>query len=383
MNGKRITISIKPKSGSGSESVPEPATDITKVKPKIQIKAKPTITPKQTISSGSGSEFPVPVDQIPETALSDLCISFDIGIINLAYCILYYINDRFRIVDWNIINMASGSPKLTCIEKIQSGAKKGKICGKKAHYMEGRKGYCAVHGRNRGYERNMTVDNVTEFELKCKLFRTLDGDKKFLKPKIILIETQPLKAREKIKGVSHSIFDYYVLRGVIDQGCLYDELKFIDAKNKLTIYEGPPMSCHLKTQYARNKWYAKEYCKWFLSEMQNPTLERYFTGFSKKDDLADCFLQGAWYLQYGRYGKKGPNRSSHQSVDDNIMLYPRTKPKMPTKKSMTTGHLTMANVKYLVNKNRGCFNPTGKLLYSIEYFFGDLDTFRDCVLKNV
>ena len=32
-------------------------------------------------------------------------LSFDVGIKNLAYCIIEYKNDKLDIIDWNIINL--------------------------------------------------------------------------------------------------------------------------------------------------------------------------------------------------------------------------------------------------------------------------------------
>lgn len=371
----------------------EPSVPSEKIKPVIKLKpliiaktavkpttvvVKPTIKTKLakakgTLSSILPASFPRP---IPD---ANLTISFDIGVINLAYCILHKVDDKYCIIDWNIINMASGNNKLLCSATIGSGAKSGTKCGKKAYYVDAGKGYCAIHGKGKNYERNMTVDNVMEFELKCKLFQVLDDNSIFLKVKTILIETQPTKAREKIKGIGHAIFDYYVLRGIIDKGCAYDELKFIDAKNKLTVYEGPPLSCHLKDQHARNKWYGKQYCQWIIGDKGTsitPELA-YFNSFKKQDDLADCFLQAVWYLKYGAYGHKAPILSNHTmaQTESNILQYQRARPRMPIKKAKETGRYSLANIKYLLNKKTPLTDA--KLRSSIEYFFGSIEAFED------
>lgn len=389
----RIRITIKKKD------------PVTEPKPKIVAKKKPAAvaTHAAPVPSALITGEPVGPAKFPrEVPAEELTISFDVGIINLAYCILYRRDDgEYHIVDWNIINMANGDPKLTCCAKIGTGAKAGSVCGKKAYYYTKDKkivGYCAVHGKGHGYERNVTVDNATEFELKCKLFRTLDAQPLFLKPKTILIETQPLKAREKIKGVGHAIFDYYVLRGVIDQKCLYRELRFVDAKNKLTVYTGPPLSCHLKDQYARNKWYGKQYCQWFISKggtERTPELA-YFEKFPKKDDLADCFLQAVWYIggscggggngnNEGSRGKAGTASTGHSAarIESNKLLYQRTRPRLVTAKGAKTGRYSLANIRYCVNKygqNLQKIQGDEKLKNSIEFFFGGLDYFMDSVV---
>jgi hypothetical protein len=224
-------------------------------------------------------------------------------------------------------------------------------------------------------ERNMTVANVTEAELKERLFRALDANPIFLVPNMVLVEQQPLKGMEKIRGVGHALFDYFVLRGVLDKGKKYSVLKFIDAKNKLTVYEGPPISCHLKTQYARNKWYSTRYCSWAIRDL--PSATAYFDNFGQKtDDLADCFLQGLWFLKYGIDGKKAPITSSHQKLvysENNKIAYAKVRPHAPTKKSVSTGKLTLSNIKYMMNRKAPI---TGALQSSIEFYFGSVEAFN-------
>ena len=251
-----------------------------------------------------------------------------------------------------------------------------------AYYLDEKsKGMCKMHGCKTD-DRNATVANITEFELKSLLFAILDGNEMFLNVSDVLIEMQPLKAREKIKGVSHALFDYYVLRGTIDNNKVYDEIKFINAKNKLTVYEGPPLSCHLKTQYARNKWYAVKYCRWILRN--HPGLVQFFDTYkSKQDDLADCFLQGLWFLKYSKTGKIAPMTSSHQKLvyrENNRLQYKKIRARAPQKKCKTSGRYTLSNIKYLIGKG---YKPnSSELQSSIEFFFGDLEYFSG-VLKNL
>ena len=310
-------------------------TSMTAPPKKITVVKRPTWTPTDDPPAGS-------------------IISFDVGIINLAYCILDYTGGAYRISDWNIINLADGNPQLTCAAMPGKTIPAGR-CGKKAFYVEPGTGAgcCGVHGKGRGYARNLTVDNITELELKLTLFRALDALPRVLRVDRVLVENQPLKAREKIKGVGHALFDYYVLRGRLDQGRTFD-VQFIDAKNKLTVYDGPAISCGLKSQYARNKWYSIEYCRWALRA--EPGLCRFFEGFKKRDDLADCFLQGAWYLKFGQHGTRGEVTSTHQKLvyaANNALTYNKVRPRAPSKKSLASGRLTLANIKWLRARKGG------------------------------
>jgi len=289
----------------------------------------------------------------------------------------------YGIYDWGIINLADGNPKLTCSAKLFSGARAGTSCGKKAFYGSARCGLCPIHSRNKvDLKRNTTVENVTELELKCKLFKHLEGNPNFLNVNTVLVESQPLKAREKIKGIGHALFDYYVLRSLIGSTAM-PQVKFIDAKNKLTVYEGPALSCHLKTQYARNKWYSIKYCQWIIDNKAGGSsgLSSYFKSIKKQDDLADCFLQGLWFLKYGREGKKAPMTSSHQKLvyrENNRLQFKKVRARAPSKKTVLSGRYTLSNVKYLLTHG----HSKESLKTSIEFFFGDDLEYFEAVLKN-
>lgn len=353
------------------------SVDLDQKRTKITIRKKIIPVPKKTD------------DKWEKTSQPDhhgVAISFDVGIVNLAYCILKLDDSGDPIIyDWNIIRLADGKPKLSCSTKLSSGAKSGQPCGKKAYYIDpkSRCGYCKVHKpANIDVERNVTVENVTEWELKSLLFKYLDSDPDFLNVDYVLIESQPNKAREKIKGIGHALFDYYVLRGVVDEGHQYSEIKFIDAKNKLTVYDGPALSCTLKTQYARNKWYSVRYCQWIIRNQ--PGLLIYFNNFGpKKDDLADSKLQGVWFLKYGVKGKKAPvNRQQKLVYRENHRLqYKRVRARAPQRKQETTGRYTLANIKYLLKHGHTLETLQPNIKSSIEYYFGDIDYFYG-VLKN-
>ena len=340
------------------------------MKPKPKILIKPRVKVKSNAWSPSKPE-----------SKDKVVISFDVGIINLAYCVMKYDSDtnNVTVYDWNIIKLVDGNPKSICSQKTKSGTK----CTKKAFYMDNKEYYCKMHG-NCDYRRNLTVENVLEIELKTLLFQKLDENDIFLNVDYVLIEHQPIKAREKIKGIGHAIFDYYVLRGCLDNNITYKDIKFIDAKNKLTVYEGPPLSCHLKTQYARNKWYSIKYCEWIIKEQCG--LRSYFDNYGKKkDDLADCFLQGLWYQKYNRTGAKPPMTSSHQKLvyrENNRLQYKKIRARAPTKKNKEKRKYTLSNIKYLMSRSNIANIKDPILKSSIEFFFGDINYFSG-VLKNM
>jgi len=101
-----------------------------------------------------------------------------------------------------------------------------------------------------------------------------------------------------------------------------------------------------------------------------------------KDDLADCFLQGLWYLKYGQTGTKAPMTSSHQKLvyrENNRLQYKKIRARAPNKKSIASKRYTLSNIKWFMTKGKDVND--NELKTSIEFFFGDIDYFYG-VLKN-
>ena len=81
----------------------------------------------------------------------------------------------------------------------------------------------------------------------------------------------------------------------------------ISAKRKLSVYDGPHVPCTVKDPHGRNKFLGISYCRYMLhNDLTDEFLEPFvpykdwigfFESVKKKDDIADAFLQGAWYLR--------------------------------------------------------------------------------------
>jgi hypothetical protein len=243
--------------------------------------------------------------------MSKIITSFDIGIRNLAYCILEYLphnlsGNQFKIHDWNVIDLLETvehpkDPK--CQTKYRSGPKTGQICGQLAHYYYlddcGQKiSVCRVHSKSESMtdlKRNYTVANTSLYELARLAINILDKID-FNQSQEIVIESQPSK-NPKMKNFSMILLNYFIIRYIVEKpehAQTLQEVKFINSRNKLTVYDGEYVECKLKGQYARNKFYGKVYCKHLIRH--NPERLNFLESFKKKDDLCDSFLQGAWYL---------------------------------------------------------------------------------------
>jgi len=89
--------------------------------------------------------------------------SWDVGIKNLAYCIINQKENTFEIEKWNIINLMEDiNKKLVCCSKIKSG----NLCNKKASYTGSKNGeiypYCKIHMKL--YE-SFTIDDINVNEI--------------------------------------------------------------------------------------------------------------------------------------------------------------------------------------------------------------------------
>lgn len=346
-----------------------------KIAPPLQ--SHPTIKPKITVKK------PVPKKVAMEPSvpysvplMTPHFISFDVAIKTLAYCVMT--EDGFPL-DWQVINLADGELHLKC---SRQGCTRNATFRTKpdpqAKKRASRAPLCGIHHRSLTdddkvrYERNLTVGNSTEHELLSALFSRLEGIEGIDQLHCALVERQPKKACDKIILISHALFSFFVLKEV--------DVKFVDAKNKLTLYEGPPISCHLKGQYARNKWYGVRYCEYILQQRGYLDALATFRGFSKKDDPADCFLQGLWWITYGRVGKKAPITSAHQKLvyqENHMNKYRKVRPAKPKAATEAKGRYTLSNIKYLVNHQTPWDKPA--LVSSIEYYFGTVAYFRGVI----
>ena len=174
--------------------------------------------------------------------------SFDIGIINLAFCKVSYdsqkITNNFTIHEWKLIDVLENNSKNADIYTLA---------------------YLII--------------------TKLNTFNFSDCDE-------IILEQQP-NLNSRMEKVSMIILNYFIMKNIMNNEKKII-VKFVSAKNKLNVYDGPFIECNLKLPYTRNKFYAKKYTEYIIKN--DHKWSNFFNSFKKKDDLADCFLQGAWYL---------------------------------------------------------------------------------------
>ena len=266
-------------------------------------------------------------------------LSIDVGMRCLAYC-LFSIDDEnnYIIEKWDILNLCNDK-KYKCCGKT----KKNKECDKNSKYHKNGKYYCKIHAKKQNYKiptnelkphyiekaklvvlKNLCekYDIVNESKKKIKkkeyqdlIFKELDTfylqfvtstktssinlatygkrlkkgfEELFQNEKIdiVIIENQigPLALRMKtLQGM--------IMQHFIEKDCL--NVEEISAANKLKDF------VNKKTTYAERKKLSISITNSIL--LENHKINNWlslFLAHTKKDDLADSFLQGLWYIKH-------------------------------------------------------------------------------------
>lgn len=235
-------------------------------------------------------------------------LSIDVGVRNLAHCLM---DDQGKIYDWDVVDLTGSSTETCCHHEK-------KRCGKKALYG-GEAFWCKKHRPivpSLTGNKEKLAETCRQFNLsvpadpsredlhsllkvcrdKCltvpitkrvdacspvQLAKQLMVEyERFKDPiDIVVIENQigPLAAR--MKALQGMVVQYWVLKGV--------EVQVVSATNKLKMFGDSPET------YADRKRAGVEHTRRIVAAWG---LETNFETHKKKDDLADTFLQGLWFL---------------------------------------------------------------------------------------
>ena len=195
-------------------------------------------------------------------------ISFDIGIKNLAVCILKK-TDKLTILDWRIISLAEKKKDIKGIDDISERI-----------YME--------------------LDNIIG-DLKEKGINTID---------YVLIENQPSNLNGLMKTIQYIIYCYFSLLKYWDK--IVDNVVLVNASLKTKTHDFKP-DIQVKMEdvqkaktaknskgfrsdkYKMNKQTSIEICKHYIKD--DVHLCEIFDSNKKKDDLCDACLQAVSYIR--------------------------------------------------------------------------------------
>lgn len=245
-------------------------------------------------------------------------LSFDVGIRNLAMCIIEKTHNEseviYKILNWKIINLMESETKVIkkCEADIKSGVKKGDKCQcpafvevidkKESSFFCNKHNPCKKNKSLKFKKVNNKIKKVNSISTQrlcimlCKnLNEVLETDNILDMIDEVLIELQP-SLNPKMKSLSNMLYSYFIMKGIVDSEKIKC-VKFVNAKNKLKVYTGPNVICKLKSKYSRTKFLGKKYCEWIITNNDQSNWLEFFKNCKKQDDLADCYLQGCWYLQ--------------------------------------------------------------------------------------
>ncbi len=280
-------------------------------------------------------------------------LSWDVGIINLAFCLIDYNVEtkKYKILDWGVINLTERD-KIKCFQcakpptlyqehsNLFSCKKHSKmvnvvipefdtiltentnglcsyetksICGKKSKYNEISTNmyYCTVHGKStyknicNKYKMvrhaTKTIASQSMDDFRYKLINELEKRSNLLICDTVVVENQPAFKNPRMKTISGTVYDYYMIRGMFDKERTkspIQSVRFMSPSNKLKLADNGDTMELVKLKGDDSKTYklTKQLGIKYCSEMikQFPEWLAVFNSHKKKDDMADCFLQGMY-----------------------------------------------------------------------------------------
>ena len=227
-------------------------------------------------------------------------ISIDVGIKNLAYCLLEIddTNDtvnNIKIGQWDSINLCAADPLIECCV----------VCKKKAKYYyyplnneedENKIYICSTHSKKIETKHEIIVEkkaSANKMDLvSIGIAIKKEFDTRFAEELMninhIVIENQISPIATRMKTIQGMLMQYFIMQGV-------PSITFASAINKLKAFTDKKKKISYKD---RNKLGIEVTAK-IIADVPQSSNEwsAYFKTHKKQDDLADSLLQGIWYLQ--------------------------------------------------------------------------------------
>ena len=275
-------------------------------------------------------------------------ISFDIGIKNMAYCTFSMENDQLKVQDWGILNLIQETietPKCVYVTKN----KQKTCCNKNAKYYKNNQYFCQTHVKMAMKEhswilyapsfKQSALNKLTKELLidlgqkhgfilgsprtkkECIQILLQQIEEKTIKPIVkkkkksandvdlihvgkimkeelnklpyineithVIIENQISKIATRMKTVQGMLTQYFIMQTICP------EIEYISSSNKLKDLA----SKTLENSYKQHKKDSIQICQQFLDNNDSLLQWKNVLNTSKKDDLADSFLQGIWYIK--------------------------------------------------------------------------------------
>jgi hypothetical protein len=267
-------------------------------------------------------------------------LSIDVGMKHLAFCLFNIENkEKYTIDKWDVINLCKSTHEKKCMGKT----KKGKCCDKAAKYYKDNEYYCKTHAKNHQYHiptNNLKIKKIKKLKLNelKSLTKTLEiplpNKKKIIKREYIETITEHLEKYyfnfiDKINTKDVNLIEYgrslknnfndilqnidvqcvivenqigplalrmKTLQGMIMQHFIEKECQIVEEVSPLNKLK--EFINNKKTSYSERKKMGIEVTKKLIKEtISIQKWEQHFLKHAKKDDLADSYLQGIWYIK--------------------------------------------------------------------------------------
>ena len=229
-------------------------------------------------------------------------LSFDIGIKNMAYCLMETtVNKRINILEWNIMDI-SKIPKCSLCNK----SSKSYVNMEKHKDPNTINYYCTNHTKTYA-EKHFTKKDIKSIKDSDKMDLDYLGENMYeylekcphLSTNIdqIIFENQPVFKNPKMKSIQMILYSYFLHKKCVNNTGI-GVLKFYSAKRKLEIKGLQVDVSNLdKKEYSDRKKMSKLYSREVLRILEDyPNIQK-LNDIEKEDDLCDCLIQGLEHLQ--------------------------------------------------------------------------------------
>jgi hypothetical protein len=282
-----------------------------------------------------------------------MILSFDVGIKNLAYCLISINLEKqqekqddnifLQILKWDVIDLSTTT---TTTELVETTLKQCCKCKKNASFCtnsnailsEDVKKYCKKHAEEtqlpmytrllksnskNGHNPYLIPLSVINKKISCNKIDIVDLGKNLKshfdsifkeyidKIDAIIIENQIGNLAGRMNVLQGMISQYFIMKDLT-------RIEFISATNKLKLFKGVIQNQTPQTQtqteleniidtekklYKMRKDAGKKVCRSLLLFYHNLSIWiKDYDKHKKRDDLADCFLQGYYYMHLKHNG---------------------------------------------------------------------------------
>lgn len=264
-------------------------------------------------------------------------LSIDVGMKYLAYCLFLVEDNHYTIADWGILNLCDDGNKHKCHGKMKNDT----LCKRKSRFHKNGLYYCKIHAKNKPY--HIPTNDMKYIKLKNKKILEL---KQYCKERKYMLKKKPRK-KDYLEAIAHDLsnnyFDFvktmdsrkidlitygrhikeqFTKKFKSDQvDCVLVETQVGPLALRMKVLQGMIMQHFIENHYAMIKEVSPiNKLKEFIKDKKTTYRERkklsiletkkildgqpalnswvpFYTTHRKKDDLADAFLQGRWYIK--------------------------------------------------------------------------------------